>query len=126
MILNQVINEFLEIDDKSIDYIKISEIKESKFMKNISSYFIVRHNRSMYTLSAQRPLPSMLIFMSCCASMVHQLSLVNWHPWSLLTISGFPLVNAIAQACSHDGVSKNTKIFQPIILLLYTSIKQTK
>ena len=40
MILNQVINEFLEIDDKSIDYIKISEIKESKFMKNISSYFI--------------------------------------------------------------------------------------
>lgn len=40
MILNNVINEFLEIDGDSIDSIKITEIKGSQIIKYISSYFI--------------------------------------------------------------------------------------
>ena len=40
MILAQVINEFLEIDGDNIDLIKISEVKGSRIIKYISSYFI--------------------------------------------------------------------------------------
>ena len=40
MILDHVINEFLEIDGKNVDVMKISEIKGSRIIKYISSYFI--------------------------------------------------------------------------------------
>jgi hypothetical protein len=40
MILAQVINEFLEINGDNIDLIKISEIKGSRIIKYVSSYFI--------------------------------------------------------------------------------------
>jgi len=40
MILAQVINEFLEINGDNIDLVKISEIKGSRIIKYVSSYFI--------------------------------------------------------------------------------------
>ena len=40
MFLNQVVNEFLQIDENEIDKIKISEIKGSQIIKYISSYFV--------------------------------------------------------------------------------------
>ena len=40
MILDHVINEFLEIDGKNVDVMKISEIKGSRIIKYISSYFV--------------------------------------------------------------------------------------
>ena len=40
MVLEQVINEFLEIDGDDYDVVKISEIKGSRIIKYISSYFV--------------------------------------------------------------------------------------
>jgi hypothetical protein len=40
MILDHVINEFLEIDGEDVDVMKISEIKGSRIIKYISSYFV--------------------------------------------------------------------------------------
>jgi len=40
MSLHQVINEFLEIDGEDVEMMKITEIKRSKIIKYISSYFI--------------------------------------------------------------------------------------
>jgi len=40
MILAQVINEFLEINGDTIDLVKISKIKDSRIIKDVSSYFI--------------------------------------------------------------------------------------
>ena len=40
MVLEQVINEFLEIDGEDYDVVKISEIKGSRIIKYISSYFV--------------------------------------------------------------------------------------
>ena len=40
MVLNEVINEFLEKDGEAIDVMKISEIKGSRIIKYISSYFV--------------------------------------------------------------------------------------
>jgi hypothetical protein len=40
MILAQVINEFLEIDSEAVDMMKISEVKGSRIIKYISSYFV--------------------------------------------------------------------------------------
>jgi hypothetical protein len=40
MVLEQVINEFLEIDGDYYDVVKISEIKGSRIIKYISSYFV--------------------------------------------------------------------------------------
>ena len=40
MVLEQVINEFLELDGDDYDVVKISEIKGSRIIKYISSYFV--------------------------------------------------------------------------------------
>ena len=49
-----------------------------------------RHNRSVKILSSARPRPSMLIAMLCNLRTPVNASLVNWHPWSVLKISGVP------------------------------------
>jgi hypothetical protein len=74
--------------------------------KNTSSYFTVRHKRSGKMLSKQRPFPSMLIRIPAICSRPVNASLVNWHPWSLLNISGRRLVaNAPSNATKQKSVS---------------------
>ena len=48
MILDEVINEFLEINGNNIDLIKISEIKGSRVIKYISSYFVSTLKKIVY------------------------------------------------------------------------------
>ena len=50
--------------------------------------FYARHNRSMNTLSIQRPRPSMLILMPRPSNFPVHSAEVNWQPWSVLKISG--------------------------------------
>src|SRR5258708_23935688 len=56
----------------------------------MSSYFRLRHSRSMNTLSIHRPRPSIEMRMSEVASVPVKAALVNWLPWSVLKIAGLP------------------------------------
>src|SRR5450631_2846589 len=58
-------------------------------------------------LSLNRPLPSMLILMFQVLRTEVNASLVNWHPWSVLKISGAPyLNNASFSASTQNLVSR--------------------
>src|SRR6266481_385135 len=56
----------------------------------MSSYFKLRHSRSMKTLSIHRPRPSIEMRTPAAASAPVKEALVNWLPWSVLKISGLP------------------------------------
>src|SRR5690606_11364502 len=73
----------------------------------MSSYFTLRHSRSMNRLSTQRPRPSMLTSTpaDCTASMYP--GLVNCGPWSVLEINGAQpaCFSALSQARMQNSVS---------------------
>ncbi len=48
MVLHEVINEFLELDGDDYDVVKISEIKGSRIIKYISSYFVGTLKKVVY------------------------------------------------------------------------------
>ena len=48
MVLEQVINEFLELDGDDYDVVKISEVKGSRIIKYISSYFVGTLKKVVY------------------------------------------------------------------------------
>src|SRR6516162_5655207 len=73
-------------------------------MQVTSSYFRLRHNRSMKMLSIQRPLPSMLIVIPHRSSTAMNSVSVNWQPWSVLKISGRPYP---ASASSRASMQKS-------------------
>src|SRR6267143_4617106 len=52
----------------------------------MSSYFRLRHSRSMNTLSIHRPRPSIEIVTPAAARVPVKAALVNWLPWSVLKI----------------------------------------
>src|SRR5262249_54619983 len=56
----------------------------------MSSYFRLRHSRSMNTLSIHRPRPSIEMRIPEAASVPVKAALVNWLPWSVLKMSGRP------------------------------------
>src|SRR5467141_5252064 len=56
----------------------------------MSSYFRLRHSRSMKTLSIHRPRPSIEMRTPAAASVPVKAALVNWLPWSVLKIAGLP------------------------------------
>ena len=55
-----------------------------------SSYFRLRHSRSMKMLSRNRPRPSMLTRTPRVSNSSRNAALVNCTPWSVLKISGWP------------------------------------
>jgi hypothetical protein len=59
-------------------------------LMNASSYFRLRHSRSMKMLYRYRPLPSMLIHTPRVSSPARKSVLVNCTPWSVLKMSGCP------------------------------------
>src|SRR6266404_5849714 len=72
----------------------------------MSSYFRLRHRRSMNTLSIQRPRPSMEILIPAAISVPVKAALVNGLPWSVLKISGLPKrANASSSADTQNDTS---------------------
>ena len=59
----------------------------SKALRNTHSYFSDRHNRSMKTLSIQRPRPSIEMRMSASFSVLVKAKLVNCEPWTPFCLS---------------------------------------
>ena len=62
----------------------------SKALRNTHSYLRLRHNRSMKTLSIQRPRPSMEMRMPASLSVAVKAKRVNCAPLSVLKMSGLP------------------------------------
>ena len=72
----------------------------------MSSYFKLRHSRSMKTLSIHRPRPSIEMRICAAASAPVKAALVNWLPWSVLKISGLPKrANAASSAETQNDTS---------------------
>ena len=58
----------------------------------------------MNMLSLKRPLPSMLILTSQALRTEVNASLVNWHPWSVLKISGAPYLSSASFSASTQNL----------------------
>jgi len=73
----------------------------------MSSYFTLRHNRSIIRLSIHRPRPSMLTDVPADSTASRNTSPVNCAPWSLLEMSGtrFPAVSVRSQARTQNSLS---------------------
>ena len=52
----------------------------TEMLRKTFSYLMLRHSLAMYTLSAQRPLPSMLMQMLLVVRQSIHAALVNWQP----------------------------------------------
>src|SRR5438270_13385317 len=68
----------------------------------MSSYFRLRHSRSMNTLSIQRPRPSIEMRMPAAASMPVKSRLVNWLPWTPFCLSSGDLGLIDRLVAPHD------------------------
>src|SRR5712675_1996197 len=73
----------------------------------MSSYFKLRHSRSMNTLSIHRPRPSIEMRTPAAPSVPVKAALVNWLPWSVLKIAGLP---KRASASSSADTQNDTSI----------------